>query len=302
MRILVSGASGFVGSAISRELSGEGHSVSPLLRISSEHLPSWDPARGEIAASQLEGFDAVIHLAGASLADGRWTQRRRHIFRESRVPATGLLCETLSSLKSPPKVFIGASAVGIYGSRADEELDENSSSGKGFLAQLGQDWEAATLPASEAGIRVAHLRMGMVLGQSGGALPKLVPLFLVGLGGRLGNGRQWMSWVSLDDLLAMIRFILEQDSLSGAFNAVADQPLRNAEFTRELARALNRPAWLPAPAFALKLIMGKMADEMLLSSQRVRPARLLEAGFEFEHPNLRAALEHHLGKRKGSRA
>ncbi len=299
MRILISGASGFVGSALMRELSGKGHSVSPLLRISSEHLPSWDPVRGEIAASQLEGFDAVIHLAGASLADGRWTRRRRHQFRESRVPATQLLCETLSQLKSPPKVFIGASAVGIYGSRADEKLDENSSPGTGFLAQLGQDWEEATLPASEAGIRVAHLRMGMVLGQSGGALPKLIPLFLAGLGGRLGNGRQWMSWVSLDDLLAMTRFILERDSLAGAFNAVADEPLRNVEFTRELARALNRPAWLPAPAFLLKLVLGKMADEMLLSSQQVRPARFLEAGFEFKHPNLASALEYHLEKRQG---
>ncbi|MBC8367173.1 TIGR01777 family protein [bacterium] len=302
MRILVSGASGFVGSAIMRELSGEGHTVLPLLRISSAHLPSWDPARGEIAAQQLEGFDAVIHLAGASLAEGRWTRRRRHLFRESRVPATRLLCETLSQLESPPKVFIVASAVGIYGSRGDEELDEESSPGKGFLAELGQDWEAASLPASEAGIRVVQLRMGMVLGQSGGALPKLTPLFLAGLGGRLGSGRQWMSWVSLDDLLTMFKFILDQEELSGAINAVADDPLRNVDFTKELARALRRRAWLPVPAFALKLLMGKMADEMLLASQRVRPARLLEAGFQFEHPNLRVALEHVLGTRKGRRA
>jgi len=298
MRVLMTGSSGFLGGALTAALRRHRYETRPLIRVPSDVQPHWDPARGEIAADRLEGFDAVLHLAGENLAAGRWTARRRRLIRDSRVSATRLLCETLARLDSPPKVLIVASAVGYYGSRGEEILDEDSGPGEGFLSGLTADWEAATVMASEAGIRVVNLRLGMVLGQGGGALPRLVPIFLAGLGGRLGSGKQWMSWIALDDLAAAVLFLLEREDLSGPVNLVAPGAVRNAEFTRRLARALGRVAILPAPSFLLRALLGPMAGEVLLASQRVRPARLREAGFVFRDSNLDAALEHLFPKRR----
>ncbi len=299
MRILISGSSGFVGGALTRKLRSDGHDVLPLRRDPNGPDPYWIPDRGLIEAKGLEGFDAVIHLAGESLAGGRWTSRRKRRFRESRVPATRLLAETLAGLESPPKLFISASAVGIYGSRGDERLEESAAVGRGFLADLSRHWEAATTPAEQAGIRVVNLRIGMVLGSQGGALTRLEPIFRAGLGGRLGSGNQWMSWISLGDLLNIMVFLLDQVDLAGPVNAVAPEPVRNIDFTNELARSLGRLAILHVPAFVLRIVLGEMADEMLLGSQRVEARRLLDAGFRFEHPSLAAALEHLYRERNG---
>lgn len=301
MRILVSGASGFLGKSLQREFHRSHYETVPLVRVPSDRAPFWDPEAGEIQTAGLEGFDAVVHLAGENLASGRWTARRKRLFRASRVPATRMLCEALAGLDSPPKVLLAASAVGFYGSRGDEELDESSEQGSGFLANLTADWEAACNPARGANIRVVNLRMGMVLGQGGGALPRLTPLFLAGLGGRLGHGRQWMSWISEQDLTAAVSFALENGKVKGPVNLVAPEPVRNAGLSRELAVALGRLAILPAPALILKAVFGEMAEEMLLGSQRAIPSRLLDAGFHFRHPNLRSAMEHLFESRKGNR-
>jgi uncharacterized protein (TIGR01777 family) len=234
------------------------------------------------------GADALVHLAGENIAAHRWTKEQKRKIRESRVDATERLIETLLPLKL--KVFIGASAVGFYGDRADEILTESSAPGTGFLAETSVAWEAAAKPLAEAGLRMVHLRFGLILSGRGGALRKMAPVFRVGLGGRLGSGKQWVSWISIHDVVRVIEFCLNEEAAVGAFNVVAPEPVRNAEFTKALAQAVHRPAVLPVPAFALRLFVGELADAALLNSQRVVPQRLLKLGFRFELPDLSAAL------------
>ena len=251
----------------------------------------WNPATGPISnPERLEGLTAAIHLSGANVAAHRWTPAWKQEIRSSRVDSTHALSRTLAGLESPPQTLLVASATGIYSDRGDQILDEFSSPGHGFLADLCRQWEAAAAPAVEAGIRVIHLRFGVVIGPGAGALAKLVPLFRLGLGGRLGSGRQWMSWISLTDAVAAVLFTLNDSTLSGPINLTAPHPVTNSEFTRALANAVHRPAILPAPAFALRLAMGEMADEALLASARVLPSRLTSAQFPFAHPTIDQAL------------
>lgn len=252
----------------------------------------WNPAATPAVAGleALEGCAAAIHLSGANVAGQRWTAAYRREMTASRVDSTRALATLLASLRTPPQALLVASAVGFYGDRGDELLDETSLPGKGFLAELCQQWEAAAQPAVEAGIRVVHLRFGVVLGPGPGALARMLPHFRLGLGGRLGSGRQWMSWISVEDAMRAVLFALETPALAGPVNLAAPSPITNAEFTRELARQLRRPAFLPAPAFALRLALGQMADEALLASARAVPSRLLVAGFRFAHPTVDKAL------------
>ena len=288
--IAVTGASGFVGSALVRAQRALGNEVLRVVRGSrtAEDEAAWDPPTGEIDRDRFAQVDTVVHLAGANVAAGRWTSRRRRAIGDSRGPTTLRLCRALAGLPTPP-TFICASAIGIYGDRGDEELTELSAPGGGFLADVAREWEAAAQPLADAGARVAHLRIGLVLGD-GGALAKMSRPFRLGLGGRLGNGRQYVSWIALEDLTAIVQFLIERDDARGVFNCTAPEPVTNARFTTALGRLLRRPTVLPAPALALRLLLGAMADELLLASQRVRPARLLEHGFEFRLPDLDNAL------------
>ncbi|HEX7523654.1 MAG TPA: TIGR01777 family oxidoreductase, partial [Candidatus Deferrimicrobium sp.] len=257
----------------------------------------WDPVKREVDAAGLEGFDAVIHLAGENVGAGRWTAARKAAIRDSRVNGTRLLCETLAGLARPPKTLVCASAIGYYGDRGEEPLTEESPPGTGFLAEVCREWEAASAPAAQKGIRVVTLRIGMVLSPKGGALARMLPLFRVGLGGVIGGGRQYVSWVALDDLPHIIHHVLQRGDLSGPVNAVAPRPVTNREFTEALGKALSRPTPLPVPAFALRLAVGgEMADALLLASGRGIPRRLEETGYRFRFPELPAALRHLLGK------
>jgi uncharacterized protein (TIGR01777 family) len=231
-----------------------------------------------------------VHLAGENIASGRWTAARRAAIRESRVTGTRLLAEGIGRLSRPPATLVCASAVGYYGDRGDERLTESSGAGRGFLAEVCQAWEAAAAPAAAAGVRVAHLRFGVILAASGGALARMLLPFRLGVGGRLGSGRQWMSWITLEDAVHVVRHVLERDACRGPVNAVAPHPVRNADFTRELAGALRRPALLPTPALALRIVLGDMARELLLASQRVEPAVLAGTGYRFRHPQIGPAL------------
>jgi uncharacterized protein (TIGR01777 family) len=292
MNILVTGASGFIGSALTARLKQSGHRVVPLRRaatIGGETGPTWNPDAGEARLESAGPLDAVVHLAGENIAQ-RWTAEAKRRIRASRVDATRLLCEALARLPQPPRVLVCASAIGFYGDRGDEILDEQSGPGRGFLPEVCQAWEAAADAARQCGIRVVHLRLGIVLARHGGALAKMLPVFRLGLGGRLGSGRQFWSWIALEDLLRVIEFALAEGNLSGPVNAVSPAPVTNAEFTRALARALRRPAWLPMPAGVVKLVFGEMGCETLLAGARVRPARLLESGFAFRFSELDAAL------------
>lgn len=294
MRILISGATGFIGSALVRSLEKDGHEVVALSRRAGRATVSWDPAARSIDAAGLEGVDAAVHLAGESLAE-RWTEEKKRGIRESRVRGTKLLAETLAGLQTRPGVLVSASGVGYYGDRDDEVLTEESGAGSDFLAEVCREWEGATRPAADAGIRVVPMRFGLVLAADGGALDRMLPPFRLGLGARLGSGRQWMSWIALDDLVGAIRWAVEQETLRGAANAVSPNPVTNTEFTRTLARVLRRPAPFVAPALALRLAFGEMAKATLLASQRAVPARLLESGFRFGYPDLEGALRHALG-------
>lgn len=297
MNILISGASGLIGSALVKSLSEAGHAVRRLVRR--EAGPAevrWDPAAGRLDAADLEGLDAVLHLAGENIAAGRWTRRRKARIRESRAVGTRLLSRTLAGLADPPGVFISASAVGFYGDRGEGQLDERSPPGSGFLAEVCRQWEAATEPAAGAGIRAVQLRTGMVLAAHGGALAKMLPIFRLGLGGRLGSGRQYVSWITLDDVAGAVGRVLLDETLRGPVNLVAPQPVTNRRFTAALGRVLKRPTWLPAPALALRIVLGQMAEELLLAGARVMPKRLLDAGYQFLHPELEAALRHVLGR------
>lgn len=291
-RVAITGSGGLIGGALARSLEGEGHEVVRLVRGAPRAAGEvrWDPEGGTVDTAGLEGVTAVVHLAGESLSE-RWTAERRRRIRESRVQGTRLLAEALTTLEVPPAVLVSASAIGYYGDRGDERLDEESAPGTGFLAEVAQEWEAAAGPAGAAGIRVVNPRLGVVFTPEGGALQRLLLPFRSGVGGTLGDGRQWMSWISLEDAIAALRFLITRPALDGAVNLVAPEPFTNAELTRELGRVLHRPTVLPVPAVALRLLFGEMADAMLLASQRVLPTRLLEAGFRFRHPRLDGALE-----------
>jgi len=287
-----------LGSAIGRALTQRG--VVPLQLVRRKaHGPGelhWNPAEKQIEAGRLEGIHAAVHLSGANVAAQRWTAKYKREMEESRVGSTRVLAETLARLKAPPQVLVTASAVGFYGDRRDQIVDEDSAAGQGYFPELCAAWEEAARPAKEAGIRVVHLRFGMVVGRNGGAMARLAPVFRLGLGGRLGNGTQWMSWVSETDAVLVALWALENPSANGPVNVVAPNPVTNAEFTRELGRAVHRPALFPAPAFALRLAFGEMADEALLASTRTAPKRLIQAGFTFMHPSLAEALEVALAK------
>jgi uncharacterized protein (TIGR01777 family) len=294
LRVLLSGAGGLIGSALQPVLTAAGHEVVKLVRrtvTAGEAARSWDPATGQLDPASLAGFQSIIHLAGEPIV-GRWSKEKKRRIRNSRVGATGLLARSLASLPSPPESLLCASAIGIYGDRGDEELDEHSRAGEGFLADVGREWEAATEPAARAGIRVVHLRFGVVLSSAGGALAKMLPPFRAGLGGRLGNGRQYMSWVTLDDAASAIHHILTCKELSGAVNVVAPQPVTNREFTASLGRALSRPALLPVPAVVLRILLGEMAGSLLLAGARVLPRKLMRHGYRFRHAGLEEALRH----------
>jgi uncharacterized protein (TIGR01777 family) len=292
-RVAVTGASGLVGSRLTAVLEAAGCRVSRLVRrepATGHDEILFDPPTGRIDAGALEGVDAVVHLAGENVAAGRWTEARKRRIRESRVLGTRLIAESLAKLQRPPAVLVNASAIGFYGDRGDEVLDETSDPGEGFLPETCIAWESATAAAETAGVRVVRFRIGVVLAREGGALAKMVPIFRAGLGGKTGDGSQWMSWISIDDLVRAIEFALSCDEISGSVNAVGPQPETNAEFTRVLARVLRRPAIAPVPAFVVRAIFGEMGQELLLSSTRVLPRHLERVGFEFRHATLEAAL------------
>ena len=290
MRILVSGSSGLVGSALVPFLTTSGHSVTRLVRSApGKEEGRWDPAAGTIDAGGLEGHDAVVHLAGENIAE-RWTPERKARIKDSRVKGTRLLAETLGRLAQPPKVLVAASAIGYYGDRGDALLREDSTSGSGFLAEVAREWEAATAAAATKGIRVVNLRIGVVLSPRGGALAKMLLPFKLGLGGVVGSGKQHWSWVAIDDLLGSILFALNTDTLKGPVNAVSPKPVTNYEFTKTLGRVLKRPTIFPMPASAARFAFGEMADELLLSSTRVDPTKLVAAGYQFRFPELEGAL------------
>lgn len=289
--VAITGASGFIGSALTQSFQRDGWRVLALSRsrATSGDQVNWDPEAGTIDAGALQGVSAVVHLAGESI-DGRWTDRKKRAIRESRLQGTELIGRTLASLSSPPDVLVSGSAVGYYGAdRGDEPLTENASPGTDFMGKLGVEWEGAASPAAEAGIRVVHPRMGVVLDPRGGALKRMLPPFRLGAGGRMGSGRQWMAWITLRDAVRALRFLVDRPDLSGGVNVVAE-PVSNAEFTRALGNALGRPTVMMVPTPALRLAFGEMADGTILASQRVLPRRLLDAGFEFEHPRIDVAL------------
>ncbi len=294
MRILISGSSGFIGSALTSTLVSSGHTVLRLVR-SPEKLAGdifWNPDQGRIDTSNLEGMDAVVHLAGESIASGWWTAQKKDRIRETRVKGTKLLSDALTDLKKPPSVFISASAIGIYGDRGAEILKENSLPGKDFLAGVCQEWEAAPELAARKGIRVVNPRFGIVLGKEGGALAKMLYPFKLGVGGKIGSGEQYMSWITIDDVVGALQFALMNEKIKGPINVVAPHPVTNVEFTKILGKTISRPTIFPLPAFVAHWVMGEMADVLLLSSARVEPAQLLEKGYVFKFPQLEPALRH----------
>jgi uncharacterized protein (TIGR01777 family) len=293
MIIVVTGSSGLVGTALVDALQADGHLVRRMVRREvqdTEREIRWDPAAGWIDAGELEGVDAVVHLAGENLADHRWNEKVKQEIRDSRVLGTRLLTEALATLANKPSILCCASAIGYYGDRGDELLDETSPPGSGFLADVCQAWEAASALARDAGIRVVNLRLGVVLSKEGGALTKMLLPFKLGAGGVIGSGQQYWSWIALDDLVKVIKFALEGSDLAGPINAVAPVPVTNREFTKTLGHVLKRPTIFPMPAFAARLALGEMADEMLLASARVEPGVLTRSGFSFAHPELEGAL------------
>ena len=295
MKIAVTGATGLIGRELIEALTRDGIEVIALSRRvrATSHpiqMAFWDPANGQLDTSVLDGADAIVHLAGETISN-RWTRAQKERIRRSRVEGTRLIVETAKVLPQPPRVFVAASAIGFYGDRGNDELDETSPPGSGFLPEVCQDWEAEAARAQDFGARTVNLRIGVVLSTRGGALAKMLLPFKMGLGGPMGSGRQWMSWVHIDDVVAIIKFVLNNDNLHGPVNTTAPRPVRQAEFAKELGRALGRPAIAPAPGFALRLILGEMAQSLLLEGQKVLPRRLEETGYTFQHPNLREALE-----------
>jgi uncharacterized protein len=306
MKVLIAGSSGLVGTALSSALANAGHTVCRLVRPESSSgqgakegfAVTWNPVTGELGGAGV-GPDAVVNLAGASIADDRWTASRKALLRTSRIDTTRALVTALAKMNARPRVLVSASAIGVYGDRGDETLTEESKPGSGFLAKLAQDWETEALKAEALGIRVVLLRIGVILAHDGGALPRILLPFKFSAGGKLGSGQQWMSWIALEDVVGIIRVALEGPSAKGAanvallrgtVNVVSPQPAQNSEFTKVLAKVMHRPALFPAPAFALRLALGEMADALLLSSQRVIPQRLQQFGYSFAHPDLSDAL------------
>jgi uncharacterized protein (TIGR01777 family) len=290
-KILVSGSTGLIGTALLSALRTSGYEVTCLVRggTSGKEQIGWDPAR-PLAPESVSGFDAVVHLAGESIVD-RWTDAKKRRIRESRVQGTRNLAAALAAAPQRPQLLISASAIGYYGDRGEETLREDSSSGDGFLPEVCREWEEAAEPVTKAGIRSVQIRIGVVLSASGGALHAMLLPFRMGVGGKMGSGRQWMSWVNIDDLVGAIQHVIKCDMLRGPVNVVAPNPVRNAEFTKVLASVLSRPAIFPMPAFAARLVFGQMGDELLLASQRVEPAKLLTSGYFFKKSDLKTALE-----------
>jgi uncharacterized protein len=303
MKILVTGSSGLVGTALVSALARAGHTVCRLVRPQSAgsdgakegFAVAWNPVTGELGGAGV-GADAVVNLAGASIAGGRWTAERKALLGTSRIDTTRALVGALAKMNARPSVLVSASAIGIYGDRGDEALTEESKPGTGFLADLTKEWEAEALKAEALGIRVVLGRFGIILAREGGALAKMLTPFKLGAGGRLGSGKQWMSWATLEDVVAILKFAIENATVRGAINVVSPQPLQNAEFTKVLARAMHRPALFPAPAFVLRLALGEMADALLLSSQRVAPQALEKLGYRFLHADLTSAMAAVLAK------
>jgi uncharacterized protein (TIGR01777 family) len=299
MKVLISGSHGLVGNALIKSLVDDAHEVVRLVRgghTLGQLEVEWRPNQGRIDAQHLEGFEAVIHLAGESIASGRWTDEKKRAIRDSRVKGTRLLSETIAQLSRPPSVFISASAIGYYGNRGDEWLPETSSPGDDFLASVCVEWEEATRAAAEKGIRTVLARFGVILDRDGGALAQMLTPFRMGIGGRVGDGKQWMSWIALDDVVNALRFLLLDSAVRGPVNIVAPHPVTNAEFTKTLGRVLARPAFFPVPAFAARLAFGEVADALLLASQRVEPRVLADRGFTPYWPRLEPALKHLLQK------
>lgn len=295
MKILISGASGFIGNELINFLRTCGHHVSLLVRdhkAVTEGQFLWDPSKNLIDEAAFEGIDAVINLSGENIAGGRWSQERKNKILESRIQATSLLAKTLYKLKNPPSIFLSASAIGFYGDRGDNICNENTINGNGFLAHVCQEWEAAASPAIDKGIRTVFLRFGVVLSKNGGALAKMLLPFKLGLGGALGSGKQYMSWVAIDDVVAIILFALTNAAIEGPVNVVSPNPVTNYQFTKALGQALGRPTFFNVPAFVLRLILGaEMANEFLLSSTRVDPLKLTQEGYSFIYPDLLTALK-----------
>lgn len=293
MKILVSGSTGFIGSEAVAFLKSKGHAVIRLVRAktgSGDDEVLWNPVARVLDAKRLEGLDAVVHLAGDPIAQGRWTPEKKARIRDSRVKGTRFLTESVAHLAQPPRIFLCASAIGFYGDRGEETLTEESAPGTGFLAQTGVEWEKACEPAVQKGLRVVHLRTGMVLSPKGGALKMILPPFRFGVGGILGDGKQYLSWITLPDEVAAIHHVLGTDSLRGPVNLVSPNPVTNREFTQTLGAVLRRPTVFPVPAFAVRLLFGEMGQELLLASTRVEPRRLKSTGYRFLHPDLDGAL------------
>lgn len=299
MDVLITGSTGMIGTALIDFLKARGHHVTRLVRASmqsNEPIVRWDPSTGVLPANEIGGCDAVVHLAGESIAASRWTTAQKAKIRDSRVQGTTLLAETLAKLKQPPKVLVSASAIGYYGHRGDETLREESPPGTGFLPATCVEWEKAADAARQKGIRVVHPRFGLILTPKGGALAKMLLPFKLGIGGLMGNGKQYWSWVSLDDVIAAIHHALVTESVVGPMNVVSPRAVTNHEFTKTLGRVLSRPTIFPLPAFAARLVLGEMADELLLASARIEPARLLTTGYNFRHTELEKALRELLRK------
>jgi uncharacterized protein (TIGR01777 family) len=296
MKVLIAGASGLVGSALIPTLEADGAEITRLVRsFARTGEIEWHPNQDEIDTDKLKGFDAVINLAGENIAAGRWTDDQKRKIRDSRVNGTHLLTEGIAKLSKRPGVFVCASATGIYGDRGDEILDEHSESGGGFLAGVCREWEMATGPAVQAGVRAVNLRFGPILAREGGMLAKLLTPFKMGMGGKVGSGKQYISWVAIEDAIGAIKVALHDESVRGPLNVVSPNPVTNEVFTKTLGHVLSRPTALAMPAFAARLAFGEMADEMLLASQRVMPKRLVEVGYDFQQPELEGALRRHLG-------
>ena len=303
MNIIVTGSTGLVGTRLVRALISDGHSITRLVRGDAQAFRApgsaavrWDPAAGTIDAKPLEGHDAAVHLAGENIAAGRWTDEQKARIRDSRVKGTRLLAETLAKLDAPPQTLVAASAIGFYGDRGDELMTEESASGEGFLSEVCREWETAASPASRAGMRVVHLRIGVVLSAEGGALAKMLTPFKLGVGGKIGSGEQYMSWIDLDDVVGAIMHALKNEEVRGAVNTVAPRAVTNSEFTKTLGSVLSRPTLFSVPAFAARLAFGEMADALLLSSTRVAPQRLEATGYQYKYPELEGALRHAIGE------
>mgnify|MGYP002528006719 CR=1 FL=1 len=296
MRIAISGSSGMVGRALATALLADGHDVVPLVRDNADGI-HWTPATGEFDQEKMGDVDVLVHLAGENIAQGRWTKAKKERIRSSRTDATRLLCESLAKMKSGPRTMISASAIGIYGDRGDEVLDEDAAPGEGFLPDVCRNWESATQVVVDAGMRVVNLRLGMVLSRAGGALKPMLLPFKLGLGGRMGSGRQYWSWITLTDAVRVIQFTIDTPTLSGPVNAVTPVAVTNLEFTKALGKAIRRPTIFPMPGPAARMVLGQMADGLILASARVVPRKLEEAGFKFSHSQLDDALQHVLANK-----